>query len=491
MAGESKRDYPAAIGYHYGPKPNPEVAEILLRGNLFSLMKGAGLNAALRAVVLRAAGHYGWHVIGIRNGTAGLLARPVEADILQLEPGLFDGTLLRRGGTILGTTNKGDPFDYPLPDGRRVDRSEEVIEGYRRLKLDALIGIGGDGSQAILRRLAQQGGIDLVTIPKTIDNDLGHTEVSLGYATAVKVATEALDQLQPTAASHSRVMVLEVMGRDAGHIAIAAGIAGGADAILIPELPYSIAGLGRFRCNIYQQRGTMGLVLRVIPRRVASIDELLMIATFPKPAAALEVPRIGDSFRVDAERIVALQPDVILAWGGGTPQNTVERLRALELPVVVLAPSDLASIPRHLEWLGELTGNTVQAQDVARKFREQLDEIRKTHDEASPIRVSARARLPAARAPRKRRFSPPSGLISMAAAMMTRPSPTTDSREARKSAPARAPNPVAAMSAPRVWGPPPSTSVAMTGSSTLNGTAMRLTEATSASTARMGGKPQA
>src|SRR3546814_14107913 len=93
-------------------------------------------------------------------------------------------------------------------------------------------------SDLILRRLAQQGGIDLVTIPKTIDNDLGHTEVSLGYATAVKVATEALDQLQPTAASHSRVMALEVMGRDAGHIAIAAGIAGGADALLIPQLPY-------------------------------------------------------------------------------------------------------------------------------------------------------------------------------------------------------------------------------------------------------------
>src|SRR3546814_13441 len=135
------------------------------------------------------------------------------------------------------------PFDYPLADGSRVDRSAEVIEGYRRLKLDALIGIGGDGSQAILRRLAQQGGIDLVTIPKTIDNDLGHTELSIGYATAVKVATDALDQLQPTAASHSRVMVLEVMGRDAGHIAINAGIAGGADVILIPELPYSIAGI--------------------------------------------------------------------------------------------------------------------------------------------------------------------------------------------------------------------------------------------------------
>ncbi len=202
----------------------------------------AGLNAVLRAVVLRAS-ELGWQVLGIRNGTAGLLNRPVEAQTMELNLDIFDGTLLRRGGTILGTTNKGNPFDYPLADGRRVNRAQEVIDGYRQLDLDALIGIGGDGSQAILRRLAQEGGIDLITIPKTIDNDLGHTEVSIGYATAVKVATDALDQLQPTAASHSRVMVLEVMGRDAGHIAIGAGIAGGADVILIPEIPYTLEGI--------------------------------------------------------------------------------------------------------------------------------------------------------------------------------------------------------------------------------------------------------
>jgi 6-phosphofructokinase 1 len=203
----------------------------------------AGLNAVLRAVVLRATGHYGWQVVGIRNGTQGLLNRPVEAETLALGLDLLDGTLLRRGGTILGTTNKGDPFDYPTADGRRENHAAEVIEGYRQLGLDALIGIGGDGSQAILRRLAQEGDIPLVAIPKTIDNDLGHTELSIGYATAVQVATDALDKLQPTAASHSRVMLLEVMGRDAGHIAINAGIAGGADVILIPEVPYSLAGV--------------------------------------------------------------------------------------------------------------------------------------------------------------------------------------------------------------------------------------------------------
>jgi 6-phosphofructokinase 1 len=125
-------------------------------------------------------------------------------------------------------------------DGSLLDRSEEVIEGFRLLGLDALIGIGGDGSMAILRHLAQQGDIPFVGIPKTIDNDVGGTECSVGYHTGVMVATEAIDRLQPTAASHDRVMILEVMGRNTGQIALAAGIAGGADVILVPEIPYNI-----------------------------------------------------------------------------------------------------------------------------------------------------------------------------------------------------------------------------------------------------------
>lgn len=203
----------------------------------------AGLNAAIRAVVHRAAGHYGWEVLGIRQGTHGLMARPVLAERLTI-----DGarpSILRWGGTILGTTNQGDPFAFVMPDGSKRDRSAEVIEGVRLLGLDALIGVGGDGSFSILRKLAQQGGIPLVGIPKTIDNDIGITEASVGFSTAVDVATEALDRLQPTAASHSRVMVLEVMGRDAGHIALAAGIAGGADIILIPEIAWSVEAVAR------------------------------------------------------------------------------------------------------------------------------------------------------------------------------------------------------------------------------------------------------
>jgi 6-phosphofructokinase 1 len=153
---------------------------------------------------------------------------------------MFDTSVMRQGGTILGTTNKGNPFKFPMEDGSFIDRSNEVIEGYRQLDLDGLIMIGGDGSMAIIRKLAKQGGIPLVAIPKTIDNDIGVTETSIGFETAVQAATSALDHLQPTAASHSRVMVLELMGRDAGHIALWAGIAGGADVILIPEIPYNL-----------------------------------------------------------------------------------------------------------------------------------------------------------------------------------------------------------------------------------------------------------
>ncbi|MDJ0599428.1 MAG: ATP-dependent 6-phosphofructokinase [Crocosphaera sp.] len=197
----------------------------------------AGLNAVIRAVVYHAVGTYNWEVIGIKEATHGLMSDPpqfIKFEIDQLD------NLLVMGGTILGTTNKGDPFAFPMNDGTLRDRSSEIINGYHKLELDGLIGIGGDGSLAILRRLAQQGGINLVGIPKTIDNDVGATEVSIGFDTATNIATEALDRLHFTAASHNRVMILEVMGRDAGHIALAAGIAGGADVILIPEIPYQI-----------------------------------------------------------------------------------------------------------------------------------------------------------------------------------------------------------------------------------------------------------
>jgi 6-phosphofructokinase 1 len=198
----------------------------------------AGLNATIRAVALRAHHGYGWRTIGISHGTHGLLHRPVAAE--PLDPARLDAVLARQGGTFLGTTNRGDPFAFPMPDGTVVDRSAEMHEGLRELHLDGLVGVGGDGSLDILRRLMAPTGLAFIGIPKTIDNDVHQTERAVGYSTAVAIATEALDRLQPTGASHERVMVLEVMGRDAGHIAIAAGIAGGADIVLIPEVAWQL-----------------------------------------------------------------------------------------------------------------------------------------------------------------------------------------------------------------------------------------------------------
>ncbi len=211
----------------------------------------AGLNAVIRAVVHHATGNYGWEVLGVRQATNGLISRPPEA--IALDINTVD-RLLTIGGTFLGTTNKGNPFAFPMPDGTLRDRSQEIIDGYHQLGLSALIGIGGDGSLAILRKIAQQGGLNLVGIPKTIDNDVGFTERSIGFDTAVNIATEALDRLHFTAASHSRVLILEVMGRDAGHIALNAGIAGGAHIILIPEIPYQIEKV----CHTIKQRQERG-----------------------------------------------------------------------------------------------------------------------------------------------------------------------------------------------------------------------------------------
>jgi ATP-dependent phosphofructokinase / diphosphate-dependent phosphofructokinase len=213
----------------------------------------AGLNAVIRAVTHCAIIKYGWEVLGICQATIGLMNDPPK--VMPLDINLVD-RIITMGGTILGTTNKGDPFAYPMPDGSKIDRSQEIIDGYHNLGLDALIGIGGDGSLAILRKLAQQGNMNLIGIPKTIDNDVGITERSIGFDTAVNIATEAIDRLHFTAASHNRVMIVEVMGRDAGHIALNAGIAGGAHVVLIPEIPYQLDKI----CNFIKNRQDQGQV---------------------------------------------------------------------------------------------------------------------------------------------------------------------------------------------------------------------------------------
>ena len=195
-----------------------------------------GLNGVIRAVVRSATLTYGWTVIGIFDGFEGLLGK---TNTKQLKPWNTRG-ILSRGGTILGTTNRGNPFAVKVREKGRLaakDLSGTAIKNIRELRLDAVVIIGGDGSLAIANRLFQKG-VPVIGVPKTIDNDLSETHVTFGFTTAVETATDALDKLHTTAESHHRVMVVEVMGRYAGWIALEAGIAGSADVILIPEVPY-------------------------------------------------------------------------------------------------------------------------------------------------------------------------------------------------------------------------------------------------------------
>ncbi len=194
-----------------------------------------GLNAVIRAVVKHAVGKLHWQVVGIEDSFNGLLESPPR--LVDLTPRSCQG-LLHRGGTMLGTTNRGNPFAWQMPDGSVVDRGGELAERIREEGLEGLIIIGGDGTQAIGWRLMAEHGIPIIGVPKTIDNDLESTDFTFGFWSAVEVATEALDRLHTTAESHDRVMLLEVMGRTAGWIALYAGVAGGADCIAIPELPY-------------------------------------------------------------------------------------------------------------------------------------------------------------------------------------------------------------------------------------------------------------
>jgi 6-phosphofructokinase 1 len=196
-----------------------------------------GLNAVIRAVTKTAINEYGVKVVGFRDGFKGL----VENDYIPLDLSSVSG-IAHTGGTILGTTNRDNPFHFhTVIDGQDhySDESARAIANMERLGLGGLVVIGGDGSLNIAYRF-EQLGVSIVGVPKTIDNDLSATDVTFGFHTAVNTASEALDRLHTTAESHHRVMILEVMGRYAGWIALYAGISGGADVILIPEIPYKI-----------------------------------------------------------------------------------------------------------------------------------------------------------------------------------------------------------------------------------------------------------
>jgi ATP-dependent phosphofructokinase / diphosphate-dependent phosphofructokinase len=197
-----------------------------------------GLNAVIRAAVLSAIDR-GWDVLGIKRGFYGLLG---EDEVVPLTKESVRG-IAHLGGTILRTTNRGNPFHYPVKqdDGTftEVDRSDELLHNSKFLGIDAIITIGGEGSLGIAQRLFEKG-MKIVGVPKTIDNDVPGTITTFGFDTAVNTAIEAIDKLHTTAESHDRVIVMEVMGRSAGFIALHSGVAGTADVILIPEIPYDI-----------------------------------------------------------------------------------------------------------------------------------------------------------------------------------------------------------------------------------------------------------
>jgi phosphofructokinase-like protein len=211
-----------------------------------------GLNAVIRAATRAAILKYKWKVIGIPDGFDGLIWPEKSFELTLKEV----SGILPRGGTILGTTNRGNPFQYKVDDDDgevTKDISAQVIANAAKLGIDAVITIGGDGSQKIGHELFQKG-MKLVGVPKTIDNDLSATEVTFGFDTALHTVTDAIDKIHTTAASHHRVMVVEVMGRDCGWIALEAGIAGGAHVILIPEIPFTIDQV----CRHIAEREAMG-----------------------------------------------------------------------------------------------------------------------------------------------------------------------------------------------------------------------------------------
>jgi ATP-dependent phosphofructokinase / diphosphate-dependent phosphofructokinase len=244
-----------------------------------------GLNAAIRATVRRADAS-NVLTFGFRSGWKGVLEGQVEQLTVSSTRGL-----LHRGGTMLGTS-RVDP--YREPDG--VERIREALEVHR---LDGLVVIGGEGTLSASRRLAEDEGIPLVGVPKTIDNDVGGTDLTIGFLTAVRTATEAVDRLHSTAESHNRVMVLEVMGRHAGWIATYAGMAGGADAILVPEVPFDIDAVGRH----LKHRAGMGRDFSIV---VVAEGALPVAGTMELPAPPLDEfgrPRLGGIGHVIAREI--------------------------------------------------------------------------------------------------------------------------------------------------------------------------------------------
>jgi 6-phosphofructokinase 1 len=290
-----------------------------------------GLNAVIRAVVLSAL-HREWECYGIREGYNGLLLpeQYVEGGLLRLTRERVRG-ITHLGGTIIGTTNRNNPLKYPITekDGTAiyVDRSDELVRSFLLHHIDALVTVGGDGSLAIANALAQKG-LRVVGVPKTIDNDLDRTVVTFGFDTAVAFATECLDRLHSTAASHGRVMVVEVMGRYAGWIAVNTGVAGSADVILIPEIPYDLSKVVA-KIKEREERGS-NFTIVIVAEGAKPVGGVVSVKG-KEVGQAERLGGIGEKVAADLEMLTGKETRVVVLGHllrGGTP-TAQDRLIAL------------------------------------------------------------------------------------------------------------------------------------------------------------------
>ncbi|MFA5026454.1 MAG: ATP-dependent 6-phosphofructokinase [Candidatus Methylomirabilota bacterium] len=302
-----------------------------------------GLNAAIRAVGKTAQGHYGMQVIGFRDGFRGFM----ENRTMELDNAALSG-ILTQGGTILGTSRE-KPHRMPV-GGKLVDMTGVMAENYRKHNLDVLVCLGGGGTQKNAYRLAQQG-LNVITLPKTIDNDVPLTDVTFGFDTALSVATEAIDRLHSTAHSHHRIILVEIMGNKVGWLALGAGMAGGADVILIPEIPYqveSVAAAIRRRSHGGKKFSIVAVAegaisrqeveaLRAAKARMAAAKTAAVKAKAAAALKQLEGGRSGHTLRLARrlEELTGLESRVtILGYlqRGGTP-SAADRLLATRLGV--------------------------------------------------------------------------------------------------------------------------------------------------------------
>jgi len=317
-----------------------------------------GLNAVLRAVVRTAINDYGMTVIGFKDGYEGLILN----NYVNMDKNSVSG-ILALGGTILGTSNQANPFNFPILQKEKyvyLDRSTELVNNYERLGLDALIAIGGDGTMAASAGLCKLG-INVIGVPKTIDNDLYGTDQTFGYDSALVTATEAVDKLHTTAQSHHRVMIIEVMGRYAGWLALGCGLAGGGDIILIPEIPYDIETV----CDQVKDRNRQGKNFSIV-----------VIGEGAKPEG-------GDMV---INRIVETSPDAIRLGGiSHRLAAQIEGLTRLETRVTILGHLVRGGSPSPLDRLLATRFGSEAVHLAARKQFGDLVVLRGTEIRSVPI----------------------------------------------------------------------------------------------------------